>query len=210
LRDTAVRVGQLFSASRSTWGGAPPSLGETVLRAEDLLDDALYLPGSDHADPAYRGILGSLQEIDASLEYVHFLVGLEAEHALRDRFFPVVGDYAGQAQRNLQQVARQLQQSPGRGARLEPPVRWKPDASGRWEHASYPAGTLPDGAIDPWIPAVIARCLDQIAQATERISSIAQEIDQRNLAREVPHGPLQGSRAAPSLGSADAVPGLRK
>ena len=49
-----------FSASRSTWEGAPPSLGETVLRAEDLLDDALYLPGSDHADPAYRGILGSL------------------------------------------------------------------------------------------------------------------------------------------------------
>jgi hypothetical protein len=32
------------------------------------------------------------------------------------------------------------------------------------------------------MPAVIARCLDQIAQATERISSIAQEIDQRNLA----------------------------
>ena len=210
LRDTAMRVGQLFSASRSTWEGAPPSLGETVLRAEDLLDDALYLPGSDHADPAYRGILGSLLEIDASLEYVHFLVGLEAEHALRGRFFQVVGDFAGQAQRNLQQVAQQFQQSPGHEARLEPPVRWKPDASGRWEHASHPAGTLPDGAIDPWIPAVIARCLDQIAQATERISSIAQEIDQRNLAREVPHGLLQGSRAAPSLGPADAVPDFRK
>jgi len=210
LRDTAMRVGQLFSASRSSWEGAPPSLDETVLRAADLLDDALYLTGSDHADPAYRGILGSLQEIDASLEYVHFLVGFEAEHALRDRFFATVSDYAGQALGNLQHVARQLQQSPSRGVLLEPRVRWKPDASGRWEHASDPAGTPPDGAIDPSIPAVIARCLDQIAQATERISSIAREIDQRSLAREVPHGLLQGSRAAPSLGSADAVPDFRK
>jgi hypothetical protein len=209
LRDTATRVGQLFSASRSSWEGTPPSLGETVLHAEDLLDDALYLPGSDHADPAYRGILGSLQEIDASLEYLH-LVGLESEHALRERVFQVLGDDAGQAERNLQQVARQLQESPGREVSLEAPVRWKPDASGRWEHAFHPAGTLPDGAIEPGIPAVIARCLDQIAQATDRISSIALEIDQRNLAREVPHGLLQGSRAAPSLESADAVPDFRK
>jgi len=194
LRDTATRVSQLFSASRSSWEGPPPSLDETVLHAEDLLDDALYLPGSDHADPAYRGILRSLQEIDASLEYVHFLVGLKAEQSLRERFFQVFGDYAGQAERNLQQVARQLRESPGREARLEPPVRWKPDASDRWEHASPPAGTLPDGAIDPRIPAAIARCLDQIAQATERISSIALEIDGRNLAREVPHGLLQGSK----------------
>jgi hypothetical protein len=179
LRDTALRVGQLFGASRSTWEGAPPSLGETVLRAPDLLDDARYLPGSDRSDPAYHGILGSLQEIDANLEYVHFLLGLEAEHALRERFFQVVGDYAEQAQRNLERSAQQFQESPSRAARLEP-VHWKPDASGRWERAFLAVGPLPDGAIDPSRPAVIARCLDQIARATEWISSIAEEINRRN------------------------------
>ena len=86
LRDTAVSLGQLFGAPRSTWEGAPPSLGDTVTRARDLLDDARYLPGPEHADPAYHGILSGLQEIDASLEYVHFLLGLEPEHALRERF----------------------------------------------------------------------------------------------------------------------------
>jgi uncharacterized membrane protein YccC len=179
LRDTAMRLGQLFGAPRSTWEGPPPSLGETVLRALDLLDDARYLPGRDHADPAYHGILSSLQEIDANLEYVHFLLSLEAEHALRERFFQVVGDYAEQAQRNLERVAEQFQQSPSRAARLEP-VRWEPDASGRWERASHAVGPLPDRAIDPSRPAVIARCLDQIARATERISGIAQEINLRN------------------------------
>ena len=52
LRETAVSLGQLFAASSSTWDGSPPSLGETVTRAHDLLDDARYLPGPDHADPA--------------------------------------------------------------------------------------------------------------------------------------------------------------
>jgi len=179
LRDTAMRLGQLFGAPRWSWEGPPPSLGETVLRARDLLDDARYLPGRDHADPAYHGILSSLQEIDANLEYVHFLLSLEAEHALRERFFQVVGDYAEQAQRNLERVAQQFQQSPSRAARLEP-VRWEPDASGRWERASHAVGPVSDRAIDPSRPAVIARCLDQIARATERISGIAQEINQRN------------------------------
>jgi hypothetical protein len=172
LRDTAVSLRQLFGAPRSTWKGAPLSLGETVRRAHDLLDDARYLPGPDHADPAYQGILSSLQEIDANLEYVHFLLGLEPEHALRERFFQVVGDYAEQAQRNLERVAQQFQEPPSRAARLEP-VRWEPDASGRWERASHTVGLVPDPSIDPSRPAVIARCLDQIARATERISDIA-------------------------------------
>ena len=179
LRDTAMSLGQLFGAPRSTWEGAPPSLGDTVRRARDLLDDARYLPGPEHADPAYHGILSSLQEIDANLEYVHFLLGLEPEHALRERFFQVVGDYAEQAQRNLERVAQQFQPSPRRAARLEP-VRWEPDASGRWERASDAVGPVPDGAIDPSRPAIIAHCLDQIARATERISGIAQEINLRN------------------------------
>ena len=135
LRDTAASLGRLFAGPRSGWEGPPPSLGETVTRARDLLDDARYLPGPDHADPAYNGILGCLQEIDANLEYIRFLVGLEEEHPLRQRFFQVVGDYAEQARSNLERVARQFQPSPGRAARVEP-VHWEPDASGRWESAS--------------------------------------------------------------------------
>lgn len=179
LRDTAVSLGRLFDGPRSGWEGSPPSLGETVTRARDLLDDARYLPGPDHADPAYNGILGCLQEIDANLEYVRFLLSLEEEHALRERFFQVIGDYAEQAQGNLERVARQFQPSPGRAARVES-VHWEPDASGRWENASHDVGPLPDREIDPWRPAVIARSLDQIALAVERISGIAREINLRN------------------------------
>ena len=179
LRDTATSLGQLFGAPRSTWEGAPPSLGDTVRRARDLLDDARYLPGPEHADPAYHGILSGLQEIDANLEYVHFLLGLEPEHALRERFFQVVADYAEQAQGNLERVAQQFQPSPRRAARLEP-VHWEPDATGRWERASGAVGPVQDGAIDPSRPAIIAHCLDQIARATERISGIAQEINLRH------------------------------
>jgi hypothetical protein len=60
------------------------------------------------------------------------------------------------------------------------PVRWAPDASGRWEHASHDVGPVPDREIDPARPAVIARCLDQIARAVEKISGAAQEINLRN------------------------------
>jgi hypothetical protein len=141
-----------------------------------------YLPGPEHADPAYNGILGCLQEIDANLEYVHFLVGLEEEHPLRQRFFQVIGDYREQARSNLTRVARQFQGSPDRAARVEP-VRWNPDASGRWESASHDVGPLPDREIDPWRPAGIARCLDQIARAVERISGIAREVNLRNSGR---------------------------
>jgi hypothetical protein len=179
LRATAVSLAQLFGASRATWAGAPPSLAETVTRARDLLDDARYLPGTEHADPAYHGILGCLQEIDANLEYIHFLIGLEEEHPLRQRFFQVIGDYAAQTESNLETVARQFQQSPGRAAGVEP-VRWEPDASGRWESASPDLRPVPDREIDPSRPAKIAHCLDQIARAVERISSIAREINRRN------------------------------
>jgi hypothetical protein len=94
----------------------------------------------------------------------------------------VIGDYAEQAGSNLEKVARQFQQSPGRAAGLEP-IRWEPDASGRRERASREVGPVPDRGIDPWRPAVIARCLDQVARAVERISGIAREINLRNRGR---------------------------
>ena len=179
LRDTAGSLGRLFSGPRSTWEGSPPSLDDTVTRAHDLLDDARYLPGPDHADSAYEGILRCLQEIDANLEYMHFLVGLEQEHPLRQHFFQVIADYAGQARSNLESVARQFEQSPASTARVEP-VRWEPDASGRWENASHDVRPVPDREIDPWRPAVIARCLDGIARAIETTSGIALDINLRN------------------------------
>jgi hypothetical protein len=175
LRATAVSLAQLFGAARPGWEGPPPSLGETVTRARDLLDDARYLPGPEHADPAYNGILGCLQVIDANLEYVHFLVCLEEEHPLRRRFFQLIADYPEQARTTLERVARQFQPSPVRAARVEP-VPWEPDASGRWENASHDVGP----GVDPSRPAKIAHCLDQIARAVERISGIAREINVRN------------------------------
>jgi hypothetical protein len=107
---------------------------------------------------------------------------LEEEHPLRQRFFQVIGDYPEQARSYLERVARQFQRSPSRAARVEP-VRWEPDASGRWENASHDVGPAPGREIDPWQPAKIARCLDQIARAVERISGIAQEINLRNSGR---------------------------
>jgi hypothetical protein len=182
LGATALSLTRLFSAPRSAWEGAPPSLGETVTRARDLLDDARYLPGAEHADPAYNGILGCLQEIDANLEFIHFLLGLEEEHPLRQRFFQVIGDYAEQARGNLERVALQFQASPRRAAHVEP-VRWEPDVSGRWESAPHDVGSVPDQEIDPRRPAVIAHCLDQIARAVARISGIVGEINARNVGR---------------------------
>ena len=179
LRATAVSLDQLFAAPRTSWKGPPPSLGDTVTRARDLLDDARYLPGTEHADPAYNGVLGCLQEIDANLEFVHFLVGLEEEHPLRQRFFQVIGDYAEQATSNLERVAQQFQPSPSRAARLEP-VHWRPDASGRWESAPHDVGQVLNEPLDRWRPAVIARCLDQIARAVQTVSGIVQRINLRN------------------------------
>src|SRR4029077_13638912 len=111
-----------------------------------------------------------------------FLVGLEEEHPLQQRLFQVIGDYAEQTRGNLEQVALQFQQSPGRAARVEP-VHWEPNVSGRWESASRDVGPVPDRRIDPWRPAVIARCLDHIARAVEKISAIAREINLRNRGR---------------------------
>jgi hypothetical protein len=167
LRDTAVSLAHLFTSPRSTWEGSPACHDDVVTRARDLLDDARYLPGPDHADAAYSGVLACMQELDANLAYVHFLLGLEEEHWLRQRFFQVTGDYAPQAHSNLESVAQQFQPSPDRAARVEP-LRWEPDVSGRWEHASHDFPAVPDPKIDPWRPAVIARCLDDIARAIER------------------------------------------
>jgi uncharacterized membrane protein YccC len=183
LRDTAESLGHLFRGPRETWQGAPQSLNETVSRARDLLDDALYLPGPDHADPAYHEILRNLQEIDASLEYVYFLIGQEGEHALGARFFQVGRDYAEQAQRNLEQVATQFQEDARQAVRVQT-VRWDPDISGRWERACREIGPVADPTVDKVRLmarlVVIARCLDQIASATEGISAMVQEINARN------------------------------
>lgn len=183
LRDTAHSLAHLFRGPRETWQGAPESLSETVSRSRDLLDDALYLPGPDHADPAYHGILSNLQEIDANLEYVFFIIGLEAEHPLRTRFFHMGRDYAEQARRNLEQVADQFQKD-AKQAALVQAVHWEPDISARWEHASREVGPVAELTFDKARPraklAIIARCLDQIAQATEGISAMVQEINARN------------------------------
>ncbi len=179
LRATSDSLAQLFGAAGSNWQGAPPTLEQTVTRARDLLDDARYLPGPDHADPAYYGILSGLQEIDANLEFVHFLVALEDEQWPRHRLFEVIGEYAEQARRNLETVARQFELSPRHAATIEA-VRWQSGASGRWESASRDIAQASDDQIDPWRPAVIARCLDHIAQAVEEISHVSHEINVRN------------------------------
>jgi hypothetical protein len=179
LGDTAVSLGRLFSGPQGPWEGPPPSLGETVSRARDLLDDARYLPGPDHADPAYENILINLQEIDGNLEFVHFLLGLEAENPLRVRFFQEFGDYADRARENLDHVARQFQRDLKRAAGLEA-IHWQPAVLGRWQHVLPEVGPLGNQKIDSGRLAVIARCLDQIAQATESISAIVREIILRN------------------------------
>jgi hypothetical protein len=119
--------------------------------------------------------------MDVSLEYVHFLLGLEPEHELRERVFQVVGDYAPQARQNLERLAGQLQPSRPALIRLEP-VRWEPDTEGRWQRSSPLLLPVAEGAIDPTRPAVIARCLDQVASATERLSGLAREINRRTSA----------------------------
>jgi len=151
LRATAASLVGLFGPGRTTWTGSPASLGETATRARDLLDDARYLPGPEHADPAYGDVLRGLQEIDANLEYVHFLIGLEQEHPLRQRFFQEIGDYAEQARTNLEAVARQFQPSPGRAAGVQP-IHWEPYVAARWENVSRNVGPVTDREIDPWRP----------------------------------------------------------
>jgi uncharacterized membrane protein YccC len=182
LRATAASLAQLFGSTRADWEGSPPSLGATVTRARDLIDDARYLPGSERADPAYDGVLRSLQEIDANLEYIHFLIGLEAENPLRRRFFQVFNDYAEQAGSNLETVARQFERTPRRAAAIDP-VHWAPEASRRWERAAGDIASVADEGIDPWRPAVIARCLDHVARAVENISTSARQINLRNAGR---------------------------
>jgi len=51
------------------------------------------------------------------------------------------------------------------------------------ENAFGDIGPVPESSIDPWRPAVSARCLDQVAQAVNRISEIACEINLRNRRR---------------------------
>jgi hypothetical protein len=182
LRDTAVSVDQLFNGDRSTWKGPPPSLHNMATQARDLLDDAGYLPGRDGADPDYHDILGCIQEIDACLGHVNVLVAREEDRVLRQQFFQMTVDYAAQAGDNLETVARQFQESLGGAADVEP-IHWRPDVTARWQSASPDVGPVPDGELDPWQPLAIARCLDQIAGAVERISAIVSVINARNADR---------------------------
>jgi hypothetical protein len=180
LRDTAASLKGLFGLERAAWDGAPPSLAETVTRARDLLDDARYLPGPDHADPAYEDILHCLQEIDASLEFVHFLVRQETEHPLPSRFFRVLGDYADQARDKIEQLARQFDQPSTRSASQEP-IRWDPCLSDRWERSNRSFDAASEGEIDPRRLTVIADCLDKIAMSIVRIAAVDRAIDPRVL-----------------------------
>ena len=177
LRQTAVRLRQLFERPDASWEGPPPSLGETVLHAPELLDDARYLPGADPADTAYPRILADLQHVDANLEYVHLLLEQEADYPICECFFGAVGDYRDEAKENLDWVARQFEEPAGRAALLGA-LRWEPDASSRWERASL--GVV---ALDPTADTrteTIARCLDQIATAIQEISGAAQEINRKS------------------------------
>ena len=179
IKETAVSLGQLFSDPRETWLGPPSSLGEIVSHSRDLLDDARYLPGTDHADPAYHDILICIQEIDASLEYMSFLISLEPDHVLLAPLFQAAGDYARQARENLLRVAGQFQKDHRRADRIDA-VAWRPEVLSRWITANDALGPLTEPSTDTARPAVIAQCLDQIALATVRISAIAKEINLRN------------------------------
>jgi hypothetical protein len=176
-RSYLAPVSELAAPARPLLG-----LATTVTRARDLIDDARFLPGSERADPAYDGVLRSLQEIDANLEYIHFLISLEADNPLRQRFFQAIDDYAEQASSHLDTVARQFERTPRRAAAIDP-VHWAPDPSRRWESASGDIVSFAIQGIDPWRPAVVARCLDHVARAVEKISAIAGAIDLRNVGR---------------------------
>jgi hypothetical protein len=170
LRDTAVNLRQLFNG-HSTWKGSPPSLRGVIAGANELLDDARYLPGPDSADPNYKDILSCLQEIEACLEYVNLVVALEKEHPLLLRFFEENGDFQEQADSKLEEVAQQFQQSRSSVPRMES-VRWQSDVAARWASASKDIIPIPEGKSDTSHSAVIACCLDQFARAVERISAL--------------------------------------
>jgi hypothetical protein len=136
------------------------------------LDDARYLPGTDHADATYHGALAALQEIDACLEYIQLLISLEADSLWRQHFVEVLADYPQIARVSLESVARQFDDPP----RRDGAIHWPSNATERWDR--FTAGsTSPLPIRDAQRLVVIARCLDQIAAATERVSAIACEIN---------------------------------
>lgn len=171
LRSTADTLTQLFTAPRSTWQGPPPSLRDTILRARDLLDDARYLPGPEHADATYATILTSLQTIDASLEYIHLLVCIDPENPTREQFFTTLADYPAVARENLAAVAAQFQDPPRRTGS----IAWPSDATERWDRVA--PKTQPPTGSDLRRLVVIASCFDEIAAATNRISENSCEIN---------------------------------
>jgi hypothetical protein len=172
LRATAESLVELFDPTRTTWQCSPTSLRDTILRARDLLDDARYLPGTDHADATYHGVLAALQEIDACLEYIQLLISLEADSPWRQHFVTLLADYPQTARVSLEAVARQFDDPP----RRDGAIHWPSNATERWDSFTI-SSTLPLPIRDAQRLVVIARCLDQIAAATERVSAIACEIN---------------------------------
>lgn len=175
LRATAVSLVDLFGSPRDTWKGSPPSLRQAILRARDLLDDARYLPGPEHADLTYSEILAALQEIDAGLEYIHLLINLDVENSYRQQFFAEIEDYSVAARNNLEAVAQQFDEPP----RRDGPIHWQPNATDRWDQSPANSSPPPAGS-DPGRLVVIASCLDQIAAAAERISLIDCKINRKH------------------------------
>lgn len=174
LRATAESLAELFDASRTTWKCSPTALRETILRARDLLDDARYLPGPDHADATYHGILTALQEIDACLEYIQLLISLEADSSWRQQFVTLLSDYPAAAHAKLEAVAQQFDDPPRRDGAID----WPSSTTDRWDnYTAHSSSPLP--IRDAQRLVVIARCLDQIAAAAERVSTIACEINMK-------------------------------
>ena len=79
LRATAESLAELFDASRTTGSAPRRPCAKPSCAPATCLDDARYLPGPEHADLTYHGVLAALQEIDASLEYIQLLISLEAD-----------------------------------------------------------------------------------------------------------------------------------
>ena len=170
LRSTADTLTQLFTAPRNAWPGPPPGLRDTILRARDLLDDARYLPGPEHADATYATILTSLQTIDASLEYIQLLICIEPDTPTREQFFATLADFPKSAREKLTIIAAQFHNAPQRTV----PIIWPSDATERWDLVA--PNTEPPTGSDLRRLVVIARCFDEIAAAAERISKVACEI----------------------------------
>lgn len=170
LRESAESLRLLF-ANHAAWDGPPASLGETFHQAHDLLEDARFLPGIDHADPNYNKIVSVIQQIDAYLSYIQMLLSLEGDADARGRLFQTASEEFDQMAAKLEQVAKQFALVHVRAAQIAP-LEWKTNVSSRWQQA----GSANDPEENQRL-LVIASCLDQIAQAVTTISRDAAAIN---------------------------------